>query len=106
MNVFIRRGAQRSRGLIHAAVLGLSLTAMVVTACTEEQEQELARAVIGPEGGSISGGGMTVEFPAGALPAETEIVLRRHSAALTVGEYTQRGEAVSIEPSDLRLALP
>jgi len=106
MNLFIRRDARRPRGLIHAAVLGLSLTAMVVTACTEEQEQELARAMIGPEGGSISGGGMTIEFPAGALPVETEIVLRRSSTPLTIGEYSQRGDGVSIEPSGLRLALP
>src|SRR5690606_32572597 len=106
MNLFIRRDARRPRGLIHAAVLGLSLTAMVVTACTEEQEQELARAMIGPEGGSISGGGMTIEFPAGALPVETEIVLRRRSTPLTIGEYSQRGDGVPSEPAGLRRALP
>lgn len=94
------------RGLISAALLGLSLTWLGVSACTDEQEPELARALIGPEGGSISGGGVTVEIPAGALPAETEIVLRRHSSGLSVGEFTQRGDAVAIEPAGLRLALP
>jgi len=88
------------------AVSAFGLIWAFASACTPDQEQELARALIGPEGGSISGGGVTVEFPAGALAAETELILVRSDASLSVGDYIQSGDAITIEPAGQRLYLP
>ncbi|PRP98095.1 hypothetical protein ENSA5_30800 [Enhygromyxa salina] len=91
---------------MHRRLLRLACGSCLALACAPDQDLELARAWIGPEGGAVNGGAVTVDIPAGALASETEIVLYRAEASLTTAGYEQRGDAVTIEPVGLRLALP
>ena len=102
----LRRSPRRTLALACASALAVSLAVLIGPACSPDEEPELARASIGPEGGSISGGGLTVEIPPGALAVETEIILRANASSLSRADYAQLGEAITIEPADLRLALP
>ncbi|NVB42370.1 hypothetical protein G6O69_31395 [Pseudenhygromyxa sp. WMMC2535] len=88
------------------SALTLGVAWLAGSACAQEEDKELARALIGPEGGSLSGAGFTVEIPAGALRAETEIVLTQVGRDISVNDYAQRGSAVLLEPEGLRLDLP
>ena len=74
--------------------------------CSSEESTELDRQMIGPDGGALSGDGVTVEIPAGALPVETELVLRKDSKDLSVLDFEQMGTAYALEPGDLTLMLP
>ncbi len=88
------------------STLMLALAGSAGSACTPDPDQELARALIGPEGGTLSGGGVSIEFPAGALPVETEIRLVQVDRKLSIGDFDQKGKAYAIEPADLHLQLP
>ncbi len=102
--VFVRESALPR--LLAGTLLALTLGVYAISACTPDPDKELARALIGPEGGSISGGGVSVEIPPGALPVETEIVLVEVDRKLAASDYEQRGKTIAIEPADLRLQLP
>lgn len=95
--------------LLLGSTLMISLGVLVMaagSACTPDPDKELARALIGPEGGTVSGGGVSIEFPPGAIPVETEIRLVEVDRKLVAGDFEQRGKAFSIEPADLHLQLP
>ncbi|MFV8754285.1 hypothetical protein ACNOYE_27385 [Nannocystaceae bacterium ST9] len=90
-------------------VLGSTLLALAWTvgsACAPDPDKEIARALIGPEGGTLGGGGVSVEFPAGALPVETEVRLVEVDRKLAVGDFAQKGKTYAIEPAELSLLLP
>ena len=74
--------------------------------CSGSDAEELARAVIGPDGGTISAEGISVEIPAGAVPVDTEFVINRVDDSLSVSDFSQAGDTFAIEPADLRLFLP
>lgn len=89
----------------------LALTVCAVLGACEEPLPEggelFARGVVGPEGGQVAGGSVTLDIPAGALTAETDIELRRSSELdLSVPGYRQSGAVVSLFPEQLQLALP
>ena len=88
------------------SVLALSFAWVLGNACATPEDTEVARATLGPMGGTISGDGFTIEIPAGALRVETELVLSRVGRDLSVGDYAQRGDVLTLEPTDLRLELP
>lgn len=94
-----------TRLLLGSAVM-ISLVWLAGSACAPDADKELARALIGPEGGTLSGGGVSIEFPAGALPVETELRLVEVDRKLVAGDFEQRGKAYAIEPADLHLQLP
>ncbi|EDM75634.1 hypothetical protein PPSIR1_13355 [Plesiocystis pacifica SIR-1] len=83
-------------------IMGLGALA----ACSEEEgSDELARAVIGPEGGELAGGGVSVTLPPKAVLVDTEFVLRSSDRQLSEAGWEQVGKAVVVEPSQ-RLLLP
>lgn len=98
---------RRTRPLVLAGALGLSLS---LGACKEEGVDEMGevivRQTIGPEGGDISGGGITLHIPALALTAETEVEIRTSKANLSAADFTQSGEAVALYPDGLVLRQP
>jgi hypothetical protein len=90
-------------------LLALSLLASLAMGCKEGEDEMgelITREVIGPMGGSISGSGLTLEVPAGALTADTELELRTSMTNLTARDFTQDGDAVDIGPAGMRLRLP
>jgi hypothetical protein len=103
MELARRSGVTR---LLFGSALMLALAWGGMSACGPDGDKELARAVIGPEGGTLAGGGVTVEIPAGALPVETELRLVEVDRKLAAGDFEQRGKVFSIEPADLHLQLP
>jgi hypothetical protein len=97
-----------TRLLLGSAVM-ISVASLIMvagSACAPDADKELARATIGPEGGTLSGGGVSIEIPAGALPVETELRLVEVDRTLVAGDFQQRGKAYAIEPADLHLQLP
>lgn len=66
----------------------------------------LASATIGPDGGVLAGGGYTLTIPARALTREVEVSLRKSGRTLTVGDWTQAGDAIEILPAEEELRLP
>lgn len=90
-------------------VVSLGLCASL-GACKDESGDEMGevitRQTIGPEGGEISGGGITLTIPAGALTAETEIEIRTAKANLSAADFTQSGEALALYPDGLVLRQP
>ncbi len=84
----------------------LALWAFSAVGCKSEDAKELARAVLGPEGGTLAGGGWTLEVPAGALTTETEIVLTTTRGDLSERDFVQHGDAVAFDPPGLALRLP
>lgn len=86
-----------------------SVLVVGVAACKDEAAEKgdvLARETIGPMGGSISGGGMTLQVPAGALTADTDFVLTVSKRDLSARDYVQEGSAIDIGPEGTRLRLP
>ncbi|MCX4246131.1 hypothetical protein OEB96_36255 [Paraliomyxa miuraensis] len=83
---------------------------MSLGACKEEPDElgELfGSALIGPDGGEVVGGSVTLTIPAGALTAETEIELRRlDDYDLSPPGYSQQSATISIEPHGLVLRQP
>jgi hypothetical protein len=75
--------------------LGLALGLSAPLACGGDDEGEvLASATIGPEGGTLSHGDITLEVPAGALTAPTEIELRKIRGDLSARDFEQQGDAM------------
>lgn len=93
-------------------VLVSTVLASVVStlgACKEEEQPEgeiITRQTIGPEGGTISGNGLTLTIPAGALTADTDIELRTSQVPLGARDFEQSGPTVGIYPENLELRLP
>jgi len=91
-------------------VVGVIVLGALTGGCKDDAGEELgdviARQTIGPEGGSIAGGGITLEVPVGALTAETELEIRTSKADLSVGDFKQSGGARAIFPDGLILRLP
>lgn len=73
---------------------------------TDEMGEVITRQTIGPEGGEIAGGGVTLVIPAGALTAETEVEIRTANKNLSAADFTQAGEAVAFYPDGLILRQP
>lgn len=89
-------------------LLALSVLASLAMACKEDADEMgelISREVIGPMGGSISGSGLTLQVPAGALTADTEFELRTSMKDLSARLFKQDGAAVDIGPDDMRLRL-
>ncbi|MEE9386182.1 MAG: hypothetical protein V3V08_22450, partial [Nannocystaceae bacterium] len=85
----------------------LTMAAALAAACNSEDGGDVvARATIGPEGGALSGGDVSLTVPAGAVFDEIEFVLHKDQQDLSVGGYSQQGAAYRIEPAGLRLQLP
>lgn len=103
MELAHRSGVTR---LLLGSALMISLVWAAGSACTPDPDKELARALIGPEGGTLSGGGVSIEFPAGALPIETEVRLLEVDRKLAASDFEQKGKTYAIEPADLHLQLP
>ena len=101
-----RDRTHRGLRVLGAGVGALSVAALLSTSCSEESSEELARKTIGPEGGEISGKGISVQIPQGALAGEVEVVLRTHTKDLTVRDFDQIGATFAVEPADLELLLP
>lgn len=91
------------------SLLALSMLASLAMACKDDEGEKgelITRELIGPMGGSISGSGLTLEVPAGALTADTEFELRTSMKDLSARGFVQDGAAVDIGPDDMRLRLP
>ncbi|MDF2696246.1 MAG: hypothetical protein K0S65_4629, partial [Labilithrix sp.] len=75
---------------------------------TPRAETEVARKEVGPQGGQIAGGGATIDVPAGALPANTTIVIKTvDPVAVTMPASTPlAGTVYAFEPDDLQFAKP
>jgi hypothetical protein len=90
--------------------LALTTCTLLLAACQPEVDPRgelFASAMIGPDGGEVAGGSVTLEIPAGALTADTDIELRRLDGVdLAPPGYTQVGGVVAIFPEDLLLRQP
>jgi len=91
-------------------LLALSALVSLPTACKEDDVGEkgefITRETIGPMGGMIAGGGLTLVVPAGALTADTDFVLRATTTDLSARDFDQRGGSFALEPQGMRLRLP
>jgi hypothetical protein len=96
----------RSHRALLGTTLALGLLGLAASACSPDPDKELARATIGPEGGTLQGGALTIEFPPGAIAVETELRLIEVDRKLVAGDFAQKGKAYAIEPAELRLRLP
>jgi hypothetical protein len=79
---------------------------LTTLSCQSETSTELDRQMIGPEGGTLTGDGVTLEIPAGALASEMELVLRKDESNIGVLDYEQLGGAYIFEPGEVVLRLP
>ena len=104
--------------------LYVCMTASFAVACVAESEQakgpgmqtpsnpstgtEVASKSIGAEGGSISGGGATIDIPAGALPSNTTIVIKTVDASsVTLPKSSPlAGTVYAFEPDDIEFLKP
>ncbi|MBC8067765.1 MAG: hypothetical protein IAG13_05470 [Deltaproteobacteria bacterium] len=101
--MIMRIGDHRNLALMIAACVG------ALTGCKEEagpMGDLVASKTIGPTGGTLSGGGVTLEVPAFALTADTEFELRTSTRDLSARDFTQSGGAFQIFPEELSLRLP
>lgn len=91
-------------------LLALSLLASLSVACKPDEDAEkgelITRETIGPMGGTLSGSGVTLDVPAGALTAETELELRASKRDLSARDFAQQGTAFDLGPEGMRLRLP
>ncbi len=90
--------------------LALALVATYgLTACEGATEDGalIASALLGPDGGEVSGEGITLSVPAGALTTETELEIR-HATESELGApgYQQSGGVVTLHPEELELRRP
>jgi hypothetical protein len=98
--------------MMRASTLGprtLALSVLVSTACYENDKAKgelIASQTIGPEGGTLEGGGVRLVVPAHAVTAETEFELLTSTADLSARDYAQSGGAYALQPADLHLRLP
>jgi len=83
--------------------------ALSLSGCKELREDAgelLVSKSIGPEGGEISGGGLQLTFPPGALATETTIEIRASKTDLSAADYEMEGNARAIHPEELSLKVP
>lgn len=73
---------------------------------TEDEGELLVSKTIGPEGGEIAGGGLSLTFPPGALMAETDIEIRSSKVDLTAADFKMDGIARALLPDGLSLQQP
>lgn len=72
----------------------------------EDPGELLVSKMIGPEGGSISGGGLSLTFPPFALGTETEIEIRSSKVDLSAADFKMQDTARALLPAGLSLRLP
>lgn len=92
----------------HGFVLAACLSTTVL-GCKETKDEEgdlIARATIGPMGGTLSGGGVHLDVPANALTAETDFELRTSTRNLSARDFEQDGTAFALSPEGLILRVP
>lgn len=92
----------------HGFILAACFSTLVV-GCKETEEEQgdlITRQTIGPMGGRLSGGGVTLEVPAFALTADTEFELRTSTRDLSARDFLQDGGAFAIGPEGLILRQP
>jgi len=79
-----------------------------VTRPPSRVETEVARASIGPAGGTVSGAGATIEVPEGALEAETTIVIKTLDPLDVTLPLRGRlaGNVYAFEPDDVAFLKP
>lgn len=90
-------------------VLGVAAAALLLLGCKDFREDAgelLVSKMIGPEGGDISGGGLSLTFPPGALAVETQIEIRASKSDLSAADYEMEGNARAIHPEELILKVP
>lgn len=100
----MRIGDHRTPALLIAAGL-----CAVLTGCKEDAGplgDLIASKTIGPTGGTLSGGGVTLDVPAFALTADTEFELRTSTRDLSARDFEQSGGAMAIFPENLILRQP
>lgn len=116
----IRRAVRALRRVVFV-LSGASLA----VACVAESEQakngsgtptgpgtqpgaEVARQSVGPQGGTVSGGGATIDIPAGALPSDTTIVIKTvDPASVTLPKTSSlAGSVYAFEPDDVQFLKP
>jgi hypothetical protein len=88
----------------------LSSVMLAGSACYENAAKDkgdlIASEMIGPEGGTLSGAGITLDVPANAVTTETEFELRTAVLDLSARDYVQDGGSYALYPEDLHLHLP
>jgi hypothetical protein len=77
-------------------VAALALAASLGGGCKDDKSEDIdviARWTLVPQGGTFTGGPVTLELPPGALAAEQEVELRGSSTDLSALDYVQVGSA-------------
>lgn len=98
----------RLRGTVLGGVAAGALALPMTGGCKGEGSESdvLGSEVIGPEGGTLQGGGLTLRVPARAVTSETTFEIRRGSESLAARDYAQRGITYALVPEGLVLKLP
>lgn len=101
----------RSLPSLRSSIAALTLPACALLGACQESEPEggelFASEIIGPDGGQVAGGSVTLDIPAGALSTDTQVQMRRSDALdLSLPGYPQSGAVVSLFPEDLILDQP
>jgi len=88
----------------------LALALALCTACGSSSgggaDVPPAEAVVGPAGGSVSSGGVTIVVPAGALAADVTLRVAAATEEATIDAVTRVGPTVEIGPSGTTFATP
>jgi hypothetical protein len=96
--------------ILHPATRALAIGSLLAsTACKETEDAKgdlIARQTIGPDGGTLAGGGIRLEVPANAVTADTDFELRTANLDLSVRDYVQDGGSYALYPESLHLRLP
>jgi hypothetical protein len=85
------------------------LVLLANAACKEDDEEKgdlIAAQTIGPDGGTLAGGGIRLEVPANAVTADTDFELRTGTLDLSARDYVQNGGSFGLYPEGLHLRLP
>jgi hypothetical protein len=92
-----------SRGWLGALVVGLFVTHACVMTKERPTESEVTRAIVGPEGGVLSGQGVTLTIPPGALVEARELSLATSSDEAPTAAISP---VFRFEPDGLEFELP
>jgi hypothetical protein len=93
-------------------VRALAVCTMVALACSASKEErlplkEIARRDIGPAGGTLVGGAVTIEIPAGALTATKTIIINEDPNPRALPDETQAAGALYVlQPDDVTFTIP
>src|SRR4051794_9334588 len=95
---------------------GTGIVGGIIAACSSSDDgkptgpvmTEVARKEVGAAGGSVSGGGATIEIPEGAVPDGTTIVINQltASAANLPKSSVLAGAVYSLLPDDVEFKKP